>query len=85
MHINELIGSLISHESRMTRYVDNPLENAFKSKLHVIRGRGRGRSSSRGRWGRTTDHRDSKNDSKSQEKTHQNPPSLRGSSSRSWQ
>jgi len=42
MHIDELIGSLIVHESRMSRY-DNALENAFKSQMHVTRGRGRGR------------------------------------------
>ena len=30
MHIDELIGSLIAHESRMNRYDDTPLENVFK-------------------------------------------------------
>ena len=30
MHIDELTGSLIAHESKMSRY-DNPLENTFKS------------------------------------------------------
>ena len=30
MHINELIGSLIAHESEMMGYDDSPLENAFK-------------------------------------------------------
>jgi len=48
MHIDELIGSLISLESRMSRYV-NPLENVFKSQLCVTRGTGR--SNSRGRGG----------------------------------
>jgi hypothetical protein len=48
MHIDELTSSMIAHESRMSRY-DNPLENAFKSQLHVTRGRCRGRSRSIGR------------------------------------
>ena len=39
MHIDELIGSLIVHESRMNMYDDTPLEYAFKSQLHVTRGR----------------------------------------------
>ena len=30
MHIDELTGSLLSHESRMNRYDDTPLENSFK-------------------------------------------------------
>ena len=30
MHIDELTGSLIAHESRISRY-DNPLDNDFKS------------------------------------------------------
>ena len=30
MHIDELTGSLIAHESRMNRYDDTPLENSFK-------------------------------------------------------
>ena len=49
MHIDELTGSLLTHESRMNRYDDTPLENAFKSQLNVTRGRGRGRASNRGR------------------------------------
>jgi len=51
MHIDELTGSLLAHESRMNRYDDTPLENAFKFQLHVTRGRGRGRVSSKGRGG----------------------------------
>ena len=51
MHIDELIGSLISHKSRMNMYDDTPLENDFKSQLNVTRGRGRGRASNRGRGG----------------------------------
>ena len=31
MHIDELTGSLIAHESRMNRYNDTPLENVLKS------------------------------------------------------
>ena len=33
MHIDELTCSLIAHESRMNRYDDTPLENAFKYHL----------------------------------------------------
>ena len=51
MHIDELTGSLLAYESRMNRYDDTPLENAFKSQLNVTRGRGRGRASNRGRGG----------------------------------
>ena len=82
MHIDELTGSLIAHESMMSRY-DNPLQDAFKSHLHVTRGRGR--FSSRGRGGRFAGQRDNKNDSKYEEKIQHNPPSLRGSRNRSLQ
>ena len=51
MHIDEMTGSLLAHESRMNMYDDTPLENAFKFKLNVTRGRGRGRASNRGRGG----------------------------------
>ena len=77
MYIDELIGSLITHDSRMSRY-DNPLDNSLKSQLHVTRGSGKRRSSSRGRWGHFFGLRDNKNDSESEEKTQQNPPSLSG-------
>ena len=81
--IDELTGSLIAHESRMSRY-DNPLENTFKSQFHVTRGRGIGRSSIRGRGCETANHRDLKSDSEYEEKTQQNPPIFRGSNIRSW-
>ena len=68
MHIEELIGSLLARESRMNRYDDTPLENAFKSQLNVTRGRGRGRASNRGRGGRSVGHSDSRNDSENEEK-----------------
>ena len=68
MHIDKLVGSLIAHESRMNRYDDTPLENDFKFQLHVTRGRGKGRDSSRGRGGRSADHSDSRNDLESEEK-----------------
>ena len=42
MHIDDLTGSLIYHESRMKMYDDTPLENAFKYQLNVTRGIGRG-------------------------------------------
>ena len=41
MHIDELIGSLIAHESRISRYEEGSIEHVFKSQLHVTRGRGR--------------------------------------------
>ena len=71
MHIEELTGSLIAHESRMNRYDDIPFENSFKSQLHVTRGRGRGRASNRGRGGRSADHSDSRNNSESKKKLQQ--------------
>ena len=85
MHIDELTGSLISHESRMNKYDDTPLENSFKSQLNVTRGRGRGRFSNIGRGGRSDGHSDSKNDSENEEKLQQSTPSVRGSSSRAGQ
>ena len=84
MHIDEMTGSLISHESIMNRFDDTPLENAFKSKLHVTRGRGRGIASSRGIGGRSVDHSVNRNDLVSEEKLQQNTPSVRGSSKRTW-
>ena len=68
----------------MNRYDNTPLENAFKSQLHVTIGRGRGRSSNRGRGGLSADHSDTRNDSESEEKLQQNNPSVRGSSNRAW-
>ena len=85
MYIDELTGSLLSHESRMNRYDDTPLENAFKSQLNVTRGRGRAKSSNRGRGGRSAGHSDSKNDSENEEKLQQSTASVRGSSSRAGQ
>ena len=41
----------------MNKYDATPLENAFKSQLHVTRGRGRGRG------GRSADHSDNGNNS----------------------
>ncbi len=51
MHIDELNGSLVAHESRMSRYDEGPLEHAFKYMLQVSRGRDRGNSSNHGRGG----------------------------------
>ena len=82
MHIDELAGSLLVHESRMNRYNDTPLENAFKSQLNVTRGRGRVISSNRGRGGWSADHNDSKNYAENEEKLQQSTPRIRGSSSR---
>jgi hypothetical protein len=41
MQIDELAGSLVAHESRISRYEEVSMEHAFKSQLHVTRGRGR--------------------------------------------
>ena len=60
MHIDELIGSLIVHESRMEKYDDTPLENGFKSRLCVTRDKGRRRSSTIGRGGGIADHSDNR-------------------------
>ena len=68
----------------MNMYDDIPLENSFKSHLHVTRGRGRGRASSRGRGCRSVDHSDNRNDLEYEEKLQQNTSSVRGSSSRAW-
>ena len=84
MHIDELTGSLISYESRMSRYDEGSLEHAFKSQLQFSRGRGRGKSSSHGRGGRFAGQTDSRNESVSEEKSQQNPSNLRGSSSKPW-
>jgi hypothetical protein len=50
MKIDELTGSLVAHGSRISRYEEVSLEHAFKSQLHVTRGRGR--FYNRGRGGR---------------------------------
>lgn len=57
MEIEELTGSLISHESRMLRYDDNTLENTFKTHLQFNRGWGTIRSSNRGRGCKVADQR----------------------------
>jgi len=51
IHIDELTGSLVAHESRISRYEEGSMEHAFKSLLHVTRGRGRGRPYNHGRGG----------------------------------
>jgi hypothetical protein len=66
MQIDELIGSLVAHESRISRYEQGSLEHAFKSKLHVTRGRSRGRFHTRGSGGRFSGPRDNKVESESE-------------------
>ena len=85
MQIDELIGSLVAHESRISRYEEGSMEHVFKSQMHVTRGRGRGRSYNYGRGGRFSGRRDNITESVSEEKFQQNPPNLRGSSSKPWQ
>ena len=79
MHIDELTGSLLAHESRMNRYDETLLETVFKSQLNVTRGKGIGRG------GRSAGHSDNRNDSENEEKLQQSTPSVRGNSSRAGQ
>jgi hypothetical protein len=51
MQIDELTGSLVAHESRISRYEEGSMEHSFKSQLHVTRGKGRGRYYNYGRGG----------------------------------
>jgi hypothetical protein len=52
MKIDELTRCLVSHEYMISKYEEGSMEHAFKSQLHVSRGRGRGRSYNYGRGGR---------------------------------
>jgi hypothetical protein len=69
MQIDELTGSLVAHESRISRYEERSMEHAFKSQLHVTIGRGRGRSYNHGRGGRVFSRRDNKTELESEEKS----------------
>lgn len=53
LFIDELLGSLLSHESKMNRNNNSSLENAFRSQVSFSRGRGRSnfRGIGRGRGG----------------------------------
>ena len=46
--VDELMGSLLSHEARIDRNKDSTLEIAFKSQVYISRGQGKGRSRGRG-------------------------------------
>lgn len=46
--IDELMGSLLSHEARIDINKDSTLETAFQSQVYISRSRGRGRSRDRG-------------------------------------
>ena len=46
--VDELMGSLLSHEVRIDRNKDSTLETAFKIQVYISRGRGRGQSRARG-------------------------------------
>lgn len=84
MQIEELTGSLIAHESKMSIYDDSTLENSFKTQLQFHRGRGRGRSNNRG-WGRIVTNQIRQQDNYDhEEKSQQCPPNLRGSYNRTW-
>ena len=60
--INELMGSLLSHEARIDRNKDSTLETTFQSEVYISRGRGKGRSRSRGRGSNYGGHRDGRDD-----------------------
>lgn len=47
--IDELMGSLLSHESRMNRNINSSLDNSFRSKVSFGRGRGTSNYRERGR------------------------------------
>ena len=47
--VDELMGSLLSHEARIDRNKDSTLETTFISQVSISRDRGRGRSRSRAR------------------------------------
>ena len=47
--VDELMGSLLSHEAMIDRNKDSTLESAFKSQVSISRGRGRDHSRGRGR------------------------------------
>ena len=47
--IDELMGSLLSHEARIDRNKDSTLETSFKSQVSISRDKGRERSRLRGR------------------------------------
>ena len=46
--IDELMGSLLSHEARIDRNKDSTLETAFQSQVYISRGRGKSRLRGRG-------------------------------------
>ena len=85
--VEDLMGSLISHESRMNKYEESSLENAFKTQVSVSRGRGRKGKTGRGRGSRPNFHGEHKFDAEAEweKKTQHNPHSFRGSSSRNVQ
>jgi hypothetical protein len=79
LSVDELWGSLLSHESRMNIY-DNSLENAFRSQVSILIGRGGSRSRGRGRRNKFKNQRDSL---EQERRPYVNPHRLRGSSNRS--
>ena len=46
--VDELMGSLLSHEARINTNKDFILETALKNQVSISRGQGRGRSRGRG-------------------------------------
>ena len=46
--VDELMGSLLSHEPRIDRNKDSTLETAFKNQVYISKGLGKGRSRGRG-------------------------------------
>ena len=56
--VDELMGSLISLETRIDRNKDSSIETAFKSQVFISKGKGRGR----GRGGRNNGQQDERED-----------------------
>jgi len=54
--VDDLLGSLVSHDSWMNKYDVNTIENAFKSQVSVSKSRGRRRIRRRGKGDRSFDH-----------------------------
>lgn len=78
LSIDELLGSLLSHESRMNKY-DDFLEKTLRSQVFLSRSKGGSRSRGKGRNNRSNNQRYS---SEQERRPHLNPRSLRGSNNK---
>lgn len=84
IQIEELTSSLIAYESRMSRYGDRMLENAFKTQSQFNRGGDKGRSSNTWGGGRVADPTCPQDNYDNEEKYQQCPYNLRGGKNRTW-